>query len=362
MGKVAGVIVGLFVTAVVAPVVLLVAMLSGGALGASIVSPWCITDANLGPVLATIRTLESGGDYLAQAAGSTASGAYQFTNPTWATYGGYPRAADAPTAVQDQKAGDHVREILTAHDGDVSLVPVVWYLGHVPAAGSGEWDRVPVVSAGNVLTPREYQTKWMAEYAVQTRSPGAVPGGGAIGVGCSAGGGLFGGPLPTSLDCATIRWGGFDNGYIPTSAMRYRPHSGYLHPAASGAFDELYAAALSVGLDLQGSGYRGAADQADVASGGTGAAVGTSCHGLGIALDIDVLVPGPRGRYRTTSDALASPEFAWLCANAHRFGWIVPQWAIPAGWRCGHVIGTGKGGGSKHVLEPWHIEAPLAGV
>ena len=58
----------------------------------------------LGAILATIRTLESGGDYTAASRTSSASGAYQFVDSTWSGYGGYPRAKDAPPAVQDAAA------------------------------------------------------------------------------------------------------------------------------------------------------------------------------------------------------------------------------------------------------------------
>jgi murein DD-endopeptidase MepM/ murein hydrolase activator NlpD len=115
-------------------------------------------------VLATIRAIESGGDYQAHASGSTASGAYQFLDSTWAGYGGYRRAADAPADAQDVKAATYAQAILDAHNGDVTAVPVAWYIGHVPAAASPEWDDVPAPSAGNQLTPRQYQTKWMATY------------------------------------------------------------------------------------------------------------------------------------------------------------------------------------------------------
>ena len=118
-------------------------------------------------VLATIRQLESGGDYQARAAGSSASGAYQFLDTTWDGYGGYPAAWLAPPAVQDAKATAYVTAILDAHGDDVTTVPVVWYLGHVPTAGSLEWDTVPAPSAGNTLTPRQYQTRWMATFKNQ---------------------------------------------------------------------------------------------------------------------------------------------------------------------------------------------------
>jgi hypothetical protein len=117
-----------------------------------------------GPILVTIRTLESRGDYTARARGSTASGAYQFLDTSWDGYGGYPSAWLAPPSVQDAKAAEHVADILAAHHGDVAAVPVVWYIGHVPDTGSPAWDTVPYQSAGNTLTPRQYQARWLASY------------------------------------------------------------------------------------------------------------------------------------------------------------------------------------------------------
>lgn len=115
-------------------------------------------------VLATIRSLESGGDYAARAPGSTASGAYQFIDSTWAGYGGFPQAWQAPPEVQDAKASESVTAILNAHDGDVAAVPVVWYLGYLPAPSSSAWDTVPAAHAGNRLTPRQYQQRWLEEF------------------------------------------------------------------------------------------------------------------------------------------------------------------------------------------------------
>jgi hypothetical protein len=115
-------------------------------------------------VLAAVRQRESGGDYRAEAAGSTASGAYQFTDSTWDGYGGYGRAANAPPHVQDAKAAAHVQQILAANGGDVGAVPVVWYLGYVPPPHDPAWDRVPAAAAGNRLTPRQYQAEWLSTY------------------------------------------------------------------------------------------------------------------------------------------------------------------------------------------------------
>lgn len=124
----------------------------------------CTAGGDVAPILATIRTLESGGDYTARASGSTASGAYQFIDSTWANYGGYPQAWQAPPQVQDLRAAEHIRSILDAHDGELTAVPVVWYLGHLPPPTSSSWDQVPVPGAGNALTPRQYQQRWLTEY------------------------------------------------------------------------------------------------------------------------------------------------------------------------------------------------------
>ena len=106
--------------------------------------------------------MESGGDYTAVARGSTASGAYQFLDSTWAGYGGFRRARDAPPAVQDAKAVELATSILARNGGDVATVPVSWYLGHVPVGA--EWDTVPTVGF-NTLTPREYLARWITAYA-----------------------------------------------------------------------------------------------------------------------------------------------------------------------------------------------------
>jgi hypothetical protein len=130
--------------------------------------------AELDAVLATIRTLESGGDYTAESSSSTASGAYQFVDTTWGGYGGYARAKDAPPPVQDAAAVDLVNRILTENNGDVSTVPVSWYLGHVPVGD--EWDTVPA-APGNVLTPREYQARGLQIYSKDVMSPTLWTGG-----------------------------------------------------------------------------------------------------------------------------------------------------------------------------------------
>jgi hypothetical protein len=115
------------------------------------------------PILATIRQMESGNNYQAQAPGSSASGAYQILNEVWAGFGGFNRAADAPPPVQDTKAAQLIINALSPSE-DVSRIPVIWYIGHVPSPSSHEWDVVPAPYAGNTISPRAYQTKWLAVY------------------------------------------------------------------------------------------------------------------------------------------------------------------------------------------------------
>jgi hypothetical protein len=55
-------------------------------------------------LLAKIRSCESGGNYQAQNHYSTASGAYQFLDSTWNSFGGYKKARHAPANLQDEKA------------------------------------------------------------------------------------------------------------------------------------------------------------------------------------------------------------------------------------------------------------------
>lgn len=59
---------------------------------------------SLPPIMLKIRWCESRNNYTARNPRSTASGAWQFLDSSWANYAGYPRAYMAPPEVQDQKA------------------------------------------------------------------------------------------------------------------------------------------------------------------------------------------------------------------------------------------------------------------
>ena len=99
----------------------------------------------LGAILATIRSMESGGDYTVSVTTSTASGAYGFLDSSWGGYGGYRRAKDAPPAVQDAKAA----ELATVHPR--AATPATSRRSRCPGTSAtsrvgAEWDTVPPVS------------------------------------------------------------------------------------------------------------------------------------------------------------------------------------------------------------------------
>lgn len=150
---------------------LAVALLTSGLLAIPVViggngSSASAACGELAVILDTIRTIESGGDYSSPPNNGGASGAYQYIDSTWGGFDGYQSAYLAPPEVQDARAASDVQRIL-AEFGDVAFVPVVWYWPRA-ATDPSQLDIVPMPSAGNTLTVREYQTKWLAEYAVKS--------------------------------------------------------------------------------------------------------------------------------------------------------------------------------------------------
>ena len=127
---------------------------------------------DLGQILLTIRTLESGGRYDAPPNRGRASGAYQFIASTWNNHAGYPHAYLAPPAIQDERALADVRSILWTWKGDVSMVPVIWYYPKA-ARDPALMDEVPLPQFGNRLTVREYQRRWLEVLTFITGDPSA---------------------------------------------------------------------------------------------------------------------------------------------------------------------------------------------
>jgi hypothetical protein len=133
------------------------------------------TGGDVNQAAATIRQRESGGNYQAQAKGSSASGAYQFIDTTWQAltkkYGigeEYSKAKLAPKDIQDAIAKKYIAEILKESGGDISKVPLKWYTGNIQGKISQQG-----LAANNGLTPEAYQKKWMETYKKQGPSESA---------------------------------------------------------------------------------------------------------------------------------------------------------------------------------------------
>ena len=126
--------------------------------------------SQIASILATIRYLESRDNYTIPPNKGRASGAYQFIPSTWNNYGGYPHAYLAPPEVQDERAAADVMRFLAEWNNDVSMIPVLWYYPRA-AREPALMDIVPVPSAGNVLTVREYQQRWLAVWAFLSGRP-----------------------------------------------------------------------------------------------------------------------------------------------------------------------------------------------
>ena len=81
--------------------------------------------------MAALRDVESSGNYGAIGVPTewgNATGAYQFLDSTWGYYKGYARAADAPPAIQDEKARLMMQEYYNQY-GDWDSVAAAWYSG-----------------------------------------------------------------------------------------------------------------------------------------------------------------------------------------------------------------------------------------
>lgn len=128
----------------------------------------------IGNVMATIRYMESRGQYGIPPNRGNASGAYQFIGSTWANHGGYAHAYLAPPHIQDERAALDIVRFLEQWNNDVSMIPVMWYYPRA-SREPALMDIVPVPSAGNVLTIREYQTRWLGVFATISGQPVPQP-------------------------------------------------------------------------------------------------------------------------------------------------------------------------------------------
>ena len=161
------------------------------------------------------------------------------------------------------------------------------------------------------------------------RAPVDAPGptGGALRVEC--GNTIY----PPSYDGARA-WGGYPNGLIPPSAMCPLGAAGHTlrcdAAAAYRAVSAAFAGAFGTPICITDS-YRTYAGQVRLygQKPALAAVPGTSNHGWGLAVDLC----GGIERFGTQ-------QYAWMKANAGRFGFLHPDWAEP---------GNGR-------EEPWHWE------
>lgn len=87
--------------------------------------------AGIDAFMAALRATESSNNYQAIGAPTpwgTATGAYQYLDGTWNNYKGYARAADAPAAVQDEKARADMLDYYSQF-GSWDNVSAAWYSG-----------------------------------------------------------------------------------------------------------------------------------------------------------------------------------------------------------------------------------------
>lgn len=134
-------------------------------------------------------------------------------------------------------------------------------------------------------------------------------------------------------------WGGYADGFIPSSQLCAIADGGRLRPDAAAAFNAMsaaYARAFGSGLCVSDS-YRSYAQQAAVfrQRPSLAAVPGTSNHGWGLAVDLGCGVQYSR-----------SAQYRWMAANAGQFGWVHPEWAShdpfePWHWEFGHLAGAG---------------------
>lgn len=122
-------------------------------------SSWAANCSELGVILDTIRTVESGGDYTTPPNGGGAPGAYQYIDSTWGGSGGYESAYLAPPEVQDARAASDVRTVPATY-ADVAFVPITWYWPRA-ATDAAQLDIVPLPSEPIAGGARSVFTKFV---------------------------------------------------------------------------------------------------------------------------------------------------------------------------------------------------------
>ena len=204
-------------------------------------------------------------------------------------------------------------------------------LGHVGLALDARTMLAADARAGAVVVrslPAD-QVLGVGRPALGQRPPVAAPGPAAGALRVECGNTVY----SPSYDGAR-QWGGYPNGLIPPGAMCALGTGGHTlrcdAAAAYRAMSGAYAAAFGGPLCITDS-YRTYAGQVELygEKPALAAVPGTSNHGWGLAVDLCGGI-----------EAFGTPQYAWMVANAGRFGFLHPTWADPGGGR----------------EEPWHWE------
>ena len=184
--------------------------------------------------------------------------------------------------------------------------------------------RIAAATAAHNAAARAAALKQAAALAADTAG---APGGAALCAAASAG------PYPAGP------WGGYADGFIPSSQLCSIAGGGRLRPDAAAAFDKMsqaYARVFGTNICVTDS-YRSYTEQVKVfrQRPSLAAVPGTSSHGWGLALDLGCGMQSSR-----------SAQYRWMVANAAGFGWVHPAWAAhdpfePWHWEFGHLSGAG---------------------
>jgi D-alanyl-D-alanine carboxypeptidase len=184
--------------------------------------------------------------------------------------------------------------------------------------------RIAAATAAHNAAARALAVKQAAALAADTAGAPGAP------AACSA---AAAGPYPAGP------WGGYADGFIPSSQLCTITGGGRLRPDAAAAFDKMsqaYARVFGTNICVTDS-YRSYTEQVKVfrQRPSLAAVPGTSNHGWGLALDLGCGIQRSR-----------SAQYRWMVANAGRFGWVHPAWAVhdpfePWHWEFGHLSGAG---------------------
>jgi hypothetical protein len=184
--------------------------------------------------------------------------------------------------------------------------------------------RIAAATASHNSAARAAAVRQANELAADTAG---APGGTAL---CNA---AAAGPYPAGP------WGGYADGFVPSSQLCSITGGGRLRPDAAAAFDKMsaaYARVFGTNICVTDS-YRSYTEQVRVfrQRPSLAAVPGTSNHGWGLAVDLGCGVQSSR-----------SSGYRWMVANAGRFGWVHPSWAVhdpfePWHWEFGHLPGAG---------------------